>query len=64
MKNKIYIYNKTGNQYRVLGDAKFKHPETREWVKCIIYQSVDTGETYVRETGEFMERFTEQIKSF
>ena len=62
MKDKIYTYRKTGNRYKVIGDeAKMKDPSSREWIKCIIYQSQDTGDIYVRALDEFLERFDEVI---
>ena len=62
MIGKEYIYNKTGNKYKVLGESLMKNPITREWQQCILYQQ-NNGElepmSFVREKNEFLERFTE-----
>lgn len=61
MKNKIFIYSKTGNKYVVLGEAEFKHPENRNWIKSIMYSPVDNpNKVYVREKTEFLDRFKEE----
>lgn len=58
MKDKKFKFKKTGNKYKVLGDeAKMKNPETRKWVECVIYQSEDTGDIYVREKSDFRKKF-------
>ena len=57
MKN-LYVFKETGNLYEVLDDnAEMKNPETREWIKCVIYKSLDSGKTYVREETDFREKF-------
>lgn len=61
MKNKIFIYSKTGNKYVVLGEAEFKHPENRNWINSIMYSPVDNpNKVYVREKTEFLDRFKEE----
>jgi hypothetical protein len=58
MKNKIYVYEKTGGKYKVLeSEAEMKHPDRRNWVECVIYKSEDTGKIYVREKSDFKRKF-------
>lgn len=59
MVDKIFEFLKTGNKYRVVGEAIMKHPVTREWVECIIYKQLTEEKplTFVREKSEFLERF-------
>jgi hypothetical protein len=59
---KIYVYE--GTRYGILGELKFKHPSTREWIPAFRYARIDangkaTGDQYVREKSEFLERFQE-----
>jgi len=55
---KTYTFKKTGNQYEVLEEsAEMKNPITRNWEKCVIYKSLDSGKIYVREETDFREKF-------
>lgn len=62
MIGKEYIYNKTKNKYKVVGESLMKNPVTREWQECVLYKQ-NNGElepmSFVREKKEFLERFTE-----
>lgn len=62
MIGKEFIYNKTKNKYKVLGESLMKNPITREWQECVLYQQ-NNGEleplSFVREKKEFLEKFTE-----
>ena len=65
----IVRFLKNGDLYRVLEEnSEMKHPESREWILSVIYQSykklvdgeyieVTEPKTYVREKAEFLERF-------
>lgn len=65
----IVKFLKTGDLYKVLEEnSEMKHPESREWIPSVIYQSykklvngeyieVTEPKTYVREKTEFLERF-------
>ena len=65
----IVKFLKTGDLYKVLEkNSEMKHPESREWVPSVVYQSykklvdgefieVTDPKTYVREKEEFLERF-------
>ncbi len=59
MKNYIVEYMETGDLYLVLGETKFKHPESRQWISAILYKPLygDMGLTYVREISDFTEKF-------
>lgn len=50
-------------RYRIVNEARMKNPETREWMDCIIYSSVDKGSLYVREKDDFFEKFVEVVDS-
>lgn len=50
-------------RYRIVNEARMKNPETREWMDCIIYSNVDKGALYVREKGDFFEKFVEVVDS-
>lgn len=51
----MYIYK--GKLYNFVKNAKMKSPITRSWIDAVIYESNDTGETYVRAKSEFHKRF-------
>lgn len=65
----IVKFLKTGDLYKVLEEtSEMKHPESRDWIPSIIYQSykklvggeyieVTEPKTFVREKKEFLERF-------
>lgn len=54
-----YYYK--GHPYKVLGECKFKDPNTRQWHVAVMYQRADNApnkdEIYVREKEEFYKRF-------
>lgn len=66
----IVKFLKTGDLYKVLEESsEMKHPESREWIKCVIYQQykklvegeyqeISDPKIFVRERKEFLERFT------
>jgi hypothetical protein len=39
-----------------------KNPVTREWLNCIIYSDIATGNIYVREGFDFYDKFKEVIE--
>lgn len=53
------MFSYKGNDYEVLNnDAAMKHPETREWVRAVIYRSThELGSCYVREAKDFESKF-------
>lgn len=65
----IVKFLKTGDLYKVLEEnSEMKHPESREWNKCVIYQQykklvggeyqdISDPKIFVRERKEFLERF-------
>lgn len=65
----IVKFLKNGDLYKVLEEnSEMKHPESREWIPSIVYQSykklvggeyveVTEPKNYVRERAEFLERF-------
>ena len=65
----IVKFLKTGDLYKVLEEnSEIKHPESREWKKCVIYQQykklvdgeyqdISDPKIFVRERKEFLERF-------
>jgi len=54
--SKIYSYK--GNTYQVLLESS-KVKIGKQWLPCIVYQSLAEGETYVREKEDFFEKFTQ-----
>ena len=48
--------------YRVVNKARMKHPETREWMDCVIYSDIDNGSIYVREMNDFFDKFIESAE--
>lgn len=61
-KSMTYYYK--GNPYKVIGECKFKDPNTRQWHDAVMYQRADNApnkdEIYVREKEEFYKRFINQ----
>jgi hypothetical protein len=55
MKDK-YTYK--GNEYIIENISAFKHPDSREWVDCVIYISLTDWKRWVREKTEFYRLFT------
>ena len=43
----IYVYPKTGNQYKVLFRCKMKLPVERTWIDAVIYMSLKDDNFYV-----------------
>lgn len=57
-KAQLVFHKKTGRMYRILYQARMKHPSSRDWVDCLIYEAVDgEGGWFVRRQTEFAERF-------
>lgn len=53
----IYVYPKTGNQYKVLFRCKMKLPVERTWIDAVIYMSLKDDNFYVRERKDFFDKF-------
>ena len=53
-----YIHIKTGNEYTVKGDVKYKDSVKNEWIDCILYTREDA--LYVREETDFKNSFKEK----
>lgn len=53
------VFEYKGKNYGLIGQVKFKHPDTREWINAVAYRKIENDETmiYVRELNEFHERF-------
>lgn len=58
MKNKVFVFNKTGNSYLVIEEGEMKDPSTREWLKSVVYKSLETGNIYTRELNDFLNKFS------
>lgn len=68
-RNMVVKFLKNGDLYKVLEEnCEMKHPETREWIQCVIYQQykklvdgeyqdVSDPKIFVRERKEFLEQF-------
>lgn len=54
-KNIYYEYK--GKRYKVFLRGKMKIGQV--WLNSIIYQPVDGNQVYIREEGDFFEKFTE-----
>jgi len=50
-------YQYKDQAYQAIGQAKMKHPVTREWVEATVYTNIIGTETYVRETVDFENKF-------
>lgn len=56
--DEIKVAGYKGELYKVNGEARFKNPETREWIKAISYSPLkDLSITYIREKEEFNKLF-------
>lgn len=53
----IYVYPKTGNQYKVIYRCKMKLPIERTWIDSMIYIGLKDGNFYVRERKDFFDKF-------
>lgn len=65
----IVKFLKTGDLYKVLEEnGEMKHPESREWIKCVIYQQykklvggeyqdIFDPKIFVRERKDFLNKF-------
>lgn len=74
-KDSIVMFKRTGNLYKILSsNCKMKHPETREWISAVVYQSFktlsDSGEyvddqekkIWIREFQDFNKKFELTLK--
>lgn len=57
MKKRIYEYK--GKRYKFITDTVRKCPITREWIGVVIYESMEDGNTYVRDGEDFYIKFNE-----
>lgn len=57
LEKNIYVYPKTGNQYKVLFRCKMKLPVERTWIDAIIYMGLKDDNFYVRERSDFFDKF-------
>ena len=55
----IVIYGFKNRHYQVLSFGEMKNPHTRLWEDCVIYIQLENRKTYVRNKGEFFEKFKE-----
>lgn len=56
-KKHVWVHLKTGNRYTIVADScKMKRPDTREWLKAIIYMN-QQGEWFVRWKDDFLLEF-------
>lgn len=61
--NKVYKHIKKGGIYFVKDITKMKHPDTNNWIECVIYQSLKDGKNWVRSTYSFLTHFEEVPES-
>lgn len=58
---KTYINRKNRKIYKIIGTAKMKNVQTREWEKAFIYSEFLNNrlekQIYVREENDFNQRF-------
>lgn len=59
-----YTHIETKNVYRLVGFAKMKNTQTRQWEEAVIYMAdppepLGNREIYVREKKDFAERFVQ-----
>lgn len=53
----IYVYPKTNNQYIVKCVVKMKDTLSGEWIDAVLYISLMTGQYYVRDKRQFLDKF-------
>ena len=51
------MYTYKGKQYKILYFAKSKSRKTRVWYNSIIYEQVESGLVFVRESVDFYNKF-------
>ena len=57
IRNRTYVYPKTGHKYMLLYRCRMKNPVSGEWFNALIYQGMENGELYVREYKDFFDKF-------
>ena len=57
IRNRTYVYPKTGHKYMPLYRCRMKNPVSGEWFNALIYQGMENGELYVREYKDFFDKF-------
>jgi hypothetical protein len=53
----MYKHRKTGNQYIIVGIILAEHPDTKEWVKSVLYERHGTSKQFVRSIPNFLVSF-------
>ena len=61
IRNKTYVYPKTGHKYMPLYRCRMKNPVSGEWFNALIYQGMENGELYVREYKDFFDKFVKLL---
>ena len=61
IRNRTYVYPKTGHKYMPLYRCRMKNPVSGEWSNALIYQGMENGELYVREYKDFFDKFVKLL---
>jgi len=64
--NKKYKHKENQKIYIPIKWCKFKDPDTREWLECVMYvpeDNPDIDEPYVRTLDDFADRFEDAEES-
>lgn len=61
IRNRTYVYPKTGHKYMPLYRCRMKNPVSGEWFNALIYQGMENGELYVREYKDFFDKFVKLL---
>lgn len=61
IRNRTYVYPKTGHKYVSLYRCRMKNPVSGEWFNALIYQGMENGELYVREYKDFFDKFVKLL---
>lgn len=61
IRNRTYVYPKTGHKYMPLYRCRMKNPVSGEWFNALIYQGMENGELYVIEYKDFFDKFVKLL---
>lgn len=61
IRNRTYVYPKTGHKYMPLYRCRMKNPISGEWFNALIYQGMENGKLYVREYKDFFDKFVKLL---
>lgn len=51
------MYKYKGKEYKIIKEAQMKDVSTRDWFECVVYEQVESGLLFVRESEDFYFKF-------